>query len=198
MPAPATMTQICCLEKLSVVALEAQKPKPTAAMAHPKTTARLAPFAVEHPAAHLGEDDEPDEEEQQEHAGLRRRLVQGDLCVLAGEEEHRDEGHHRDEQHEVLHGEGPDAEDRHLDERGLRVQLDEHEEADDHQAGDDADPGPRVAPAPENGLLEPEDAQPDPCCDEDRAAVVDRRPPVLGLRLRDRDQDQRDQRRPGC
>ena len=26
MPAPATITQICCLEKLSVVAFEAQKP----------------------------------------------------------------------------------------------------------------------------------------------------------------------------
>ena len=43
MPKPATMIQICCFENESVVTFEAQRPNPTAAMAQPMTTARLAP-----------------------------------------------------------------------------------------------------------------------------------------------------------
>ena len=111
MPAPATITQICCLPKFSVVALEAQRPKPTAAMAQPRTTARLAPSRSSMRPPTWAQDDEAEEEEEEEDAGLRGRLVQGDLRVLAGEEEDRDERHHGDQEHEVLHREGPDAED---------------------------------------------------------------------------------------
>ena len=50
-----------------------------------------------------------------------------------------------------------------------------------------------IAPAPEHRLLQAEDAQPDAGRDEHGAPVVDRRPLVLGLRLRHGDQGQRDQ-----
>ena len=118
--------------------------------------------------------------------------MQRDLRVLAGEEEDGDERHHGDQQDDVLDGEGADAEDVDLDQRRLRAQFDDDEDADDDQAGDDADPGARIAPPPKNGLLQAEDAQADAAGDEHGAEVVDRGLPVLGLGLGDSDEDQRD------
>ena len=76
----------------------------------------LGPLPVEHAAADLGGDHEADEEVQEEESGFGRRLVQRDLRILAGKEEDRDEGHHGDHQHDVLHREGADAEDGDLNE----------------------------------------------------------------------------------
>jgi hypothetical protein len=43
--------------------------------------------------------------------------MEGDLRVLAGEEEDGDEGHHGDQQDDVLDREGLNPEDRDLDQR---------------------------------------------------------------------------------
>jgi hypothetical protein len=103
---------------------------------------------VEHAPADLGGDHEADEEVEQEQTGLRGRLAQGDLGVLAGEEEHRDEGQHGDAEDEVLDQEGPDPEDAHLHEGRPGAELDEVEHDQEDQAGGDAQADGRVAPTP--------------------------------------------------
>ena len=74
---------------------------------------------VEHPPADLRGDHEADEEVQDVDAGVRGRLAERDLRVLAGEEEHRDEHQHRDPEHDVLDEERADLEDAHFDQRRL-------------------------------------------------------------------------------
>ncbi len=148
-PAPATITQILCWSKDRDVTFEAQMPKPTAASAHPSTTARLAPCRSSMRPPTWAMTTKPMKKKSRKSPGLRRSLVQGDLCVLAGEEEDGDEGHHGDQQHDVLHRERTDPEDRDLNEGRRRPEFDQDEHADDRQADDDADPGPGVAPAPQ-------------------------------------------------
>ena len=58
--------------------------------------------------------------------------------------------------------------------------------------GDDADPGPGIAPSPRDRLLQAEDAQSDTRRDEDGAPVVDAGLAVLRLGLGDRNEHQRD------
>jgi hypothetical protein len=62
-------------------------------------------------------EEEEEEEEQDEQAGLRCGLSQRELGALAGEEEHRQEHHHRDGKNNVLDQERPDSKDVDLDQR---------------------------------------------------------------------------------
>ena len=185
MPAPATMTQICCFAKTERGHLGSPEPEPDGRDGAPEHDGPLGSLPVEYPSADLGRDHEAEEEEEEEDPGLRGRLVQRDLGVLAGEEEDGDEGHHGDQQHDVLDGERPGSGRSSTWMSGdVGAQLDQDEDADDDQAADDADPGPRIAPPPQHRLLQAEDAQPDPGRDEHGAPVVDRGPSgtrVLGF-----------------
>ena len=118
MPAPARMMYHCWVPKLSWVTFPAHRAKPDRGQGAAEHHRALGPAPVEHPPADLRGHHEADEEVQEEQPGLRGRLAQGDLGVLAGEEEHRDEGQHGDAEDEVLDQERPDAEDAHLHQRG--------------------------------------------------------------------------------
>ena len=120
MPAPARMTYHTCVPKFSWVTLPAHSSKPTAASTQPTTTGRLAPRRSSMRPPTWEATTKPRKKYRRYEAGLRGRLAQCDLGVLAGEEEHGDEHEHGDAQDEVLDQEGPDPEDAHLDQRRRR------------------------------------------------------------------------------
>src|SRR5205085_9922666 len=66
--------------------------------------------AVEHPPADLRGRSEPREEDEEIEARLVRVVAERDLRVDAREEEHGDEGDHREEQHAVVDEERAAAE----------------------------------------------------------------------------------------
>ncbi len=150
MPAPARMMYHCWVLKSRPVTFPAHSQNPTALSAQPSTTGPLGADPVEHPPADLRRDDEADEEVQDVEAGLRRRLAERDLGVLAGEEEHRDEHQHRDREHDVLDEERADAKDAHFDQRRRRCEARTKVEHDQQRrARERCRPGGRVAPAPD-------------------------------------------------
>ena len=193
MPAPATMTQICCLPKLRVVALEAQKPKPTAAMAQPMTTARLAPSRSSMRPPIWAAITKPRKKNRRKSPACDAVLCRAIWAYSLAKKKTGMKAIMAISSTRFSDREGADAEDGDLDERRLGAELGQDEDHEDGEPANDADPGPGVAPAPQHGLLQAEDAEPDAGGDEDGAPVVDRGPLVLGLGLRHGNQGQRDE-----
>ena len=179
------------------VTFAAQSQKPTAASAQPSTTGRLAPTAVEHPAADLRGDDEAEEEVQEEEARRRRRLAERDLRVLAGEEEDRDE---RRASRRRARGSRPGTAGSRRCARRISgdggPQLERSTNTTSSTSADD-DAARSCAGLPQPQIADcwkPKTLSPTPAAISDEPAVVEPRRPVLRRRLRDGDQDQRDDR----
>ena len=116
----------------------AHSANPAAARALPSTTGRLAPIRSSIRPPICAQTTKPEEEVQDEQAGRGGLLGQGDLPVEGGEEEHRDERHHRDAEDDVLHQERPVTEDAHVDQRRVGPALDGEEHDQQDHAGRDA------------------------------------------------------------
>ena len=193
MPAPATMTQICCFEKRERRDLGGPEAEAHRGDGAPEDHGPLGPLAVEDAAADLGRTTKPMKKNSRKmpafeavscsaicaYSLAKKKTGMNAIMAINKTRFSTAKGRMR-KISTLMSGDSVRS-----STRTKTPMID--------QAGDDADPRPGIAPPPGHRLLQAEDAQPDTGRDEHRPPVVDRGPPELGLRLGHRDQDQRDE-----